>query len=139
MIHRRLSGLPCVVNVCEDDSDVRELETLAQPGHEGATLALEMYADRVRSSIGSLATTLGVIDALIFTAGVEENSARIQAAVCQGLECLDLKLEEGRNTIAKPDTNIAGPDSRASILVLVSKENSMIAREVTRVIMLSGD
>ena len=61
--------------------------------HERARLALEIYADRVRETVGALATTLGGIDALVFTAGVGENSASLRAAVCERLEFLGLRLD----------------------------------------------
>lgn len=125
----RRSGLLGVSGV---SSDFREVEAAAQQGNERALLALEIYADRARASIGALAVTLGGLDALIFTAGVGENNARLRSSVCAGLECLGLKLDEERNRTCAPDATVAGADSAGSILVIHTREELLIAREALR-------
>jgi len=117
-------------------SDVRQLESAAQAGHARAGLALEMFADRVRASIGALAVTLGGVDALIFTAGVGENSSGVRAAICEGLECLGLHLDHDRNSSVSPDADIASHDSASRMLVIESREDLMIARETARILKL---
>ena len=107
------SGLLGVSGV---SADVRQLEAAAQAGNDRARLALEMFADRVRATIGALAVTLGGVDALIFTAGVGENSANLRAAICNGLECLGLHLDHDRNSTASPDADIASQPSPSRIL-----------------------
>ncbi len=124
------SGLQGVSGV---SADVRQLEAAAQAGHERAGLALEMFADRVRASIGALAVTLGGVEALIFTAGVGENSVGVRAAICEGLECLGLHLDHDRNSSVRPDADIARHDSPSQILVIESREDLMIARETARI------
>lgn len=131
----RRSGL---VGVSGVSSDYREVEAAANAGNERARLALDIYADRVREAVGSLATTLGGLDALVFTAGVGENSASLRAAVCERLEFLGLRLDSDRNDAAEPDCDVAHPDSPGRILVIRTKENRMIAREVRRVVPSSG-
>lgn len=108
--------------------DFREVEAAAQNGHERARLALRMYADRVRSTIGSLAVQLPGMDALVFTAGVGENSAALRAAVCDGLEFLGVMLDARRNTSAQPDCDVAAADSPVRVLVIRTREDLMIAR-----------
>lgn len=120
------SGLLGVSGV---SSDVRAVETAARQGHERAKLALTIYADRVRSSIGASAATLGGVDALIFTAGVGENSVSLRAAVLEGLQCLGLNLDSARNEIAVPDCDLALADSPGRILLIRTQEQLMIARE----------
>ena len=120
------SGLLGVSGV---SADVRQLEAAAQAGNDRARLALEMFADRVRATIGALAVTLGGVDALIFTAGVGENSANLRAAICNGLECLGLHLDHDRNSTASPDADIASQPSPSRILVVESREDVLIARE----------
>lgn len=127
------SGLLGVSGVA---SDVRQLESAAQAGHARASLALEMFADRVRSSIGALAVTLGSVDALVFTAGVGENSSGVRAAICEGLECLGLRLDHDRNSSVRPDADIASQDSVSRILVIESREDLMVARETSRILRL---
>ena len=114
-------------------SDIRQLEAAAQTGNQRAGLALAMFCDRVRSQIGALAVTLGGVDALIFTAGIGENSATQRTTICDGLKCLGLDLDVHRNAMARPDCNIAADSSVGSILVIESQEDLMIARETAKV------
>jgi acetate kinase len=111
----------------------REVEQAAMEGNERARLALDIYADRVRSGIGALAVTLGAVDALIFTGGVGENSAGLRAAACEGLQCLGLHIDPDRNRLAYGDTNIAAANSRATIWIIHTREELMVAREAHRV------
>ncbi len=113
-------------------SDVRQLEVAARAGHERARLALDLFADRVRASIGALAVTLGGVDALVFTAGVGENSAGLRANICEGLECLGLNLDCDRNSSMSPDVDIAIEHSRSKIMLIASREDAMILNETMR-------
>ena len=71
--------------------DYRAVEAAAALGHTRARLALDIYALRVREAIGALATSLGGIDALVFTAGVGENGAPLRAAVCEPLAFMGVR------------------------------------------------
>jgi acetate kinase len=115
-------------------ADFREVEAAATRGHTRARLALDMYADRVRASIGALAVTLGGVDALVFSAGVGEHSASLRAAVCEGLECLGLHLDLAANARAVADAEVSAGGSRGRIFVLHTREELMIARETRRVL-----
>jgi acetate kinase len=127
----RASGLLGVSGV---SSDFRQVEAAAGQGNERARLALDIYARRVRAAVGALAVTLGGVDALVFTAGVGENSISLRAAACTGLECLGLRLDPQRNAACRPDGDIAAPASPARILVIHTREDLMIAREVRRLL-----
>lgn len=122
----RQSGL---LGVSGLSADFREVESAARQGNERAKLAFDICVDRVRASIGSLAVTLGSVDALIFTGGVGENSAGLRTAVCDGLQCLGIHLDRARNDACRADTNIAAAHSRSTIWVLHTREELMIARE----------
>lgn len=113
-------------------SDFRQVETAAQQGNERSQLALEIYAERVRAAIGSLAVTLGGVDALVFTAGVGEHSASLRSAACKGLECLGLHLDAERNGSNPVDADIATANSLGRILVIATREELLIARETIR-------
>ncbi|NUQ62536.1 MAG: acetate kinase [Pirellulales bacterium] len=113
-------------------SDFRRVEAAADDGHERAQLALGMYAYRVRAMVGALAVTLGGIDALVFTGGIGENSVRLRRDVCDGLECIGVRLDEERNRTAGPDEDIAAPGSPARVLLIHTREEYMIARETRR-------
>lgn len=125
------SGLLGVSGV---SSDFRQVEHAARQGNDRARLALDIYAGRVRAVVGALAVMLGGVDALVFTAGVGENSAGLRAAACGGLECLGLRLDAQRNADCRADADVAGADSAGRILVIHTREELMIAREVRRVV-----
>ena len=110
-------------------SDFRQLEAAAASGHERAKLALDMYAYRVRVMVGGLAATLGGVDALVFTAGIGENSTWLRSEVCRGLECLGIHLDAEKNRTLKADCDIASPESPGRVLVLHTREDYLIARQ----------
>jgi acetate kinase len=114
--------------------DMREVPAAASSGHEGARLAVEVYAHRARQAIGALAVTLGGVDALVFTAGVGENSAEVRAAICRGLECLGIELDMEANLGCRPDADVARRGARARILVLATREDLAMLSEVVRVL-----
>jgi acetate kinase len=125
------SGLKGVSGI---SSDYREVEKAATAGNERASLALEMYAGRVREAVGALAVTLGRVDALVFTAGVGEHSATLRAAVSSGLQCLGLRLDAHKNLACTADADVATDDSAGRILVIRTEEELTIAREVSKVL-----
>jgi acetate kinase len=127
----RASGLLGVSGI---SSDFRQVAAAAEGGHERARLALDIYARRIRAAVGALAVTLGGVDALVFTAGVGENAVALRAAVCDGLACLGLRLDLGRNAACRKDEDVAAPDSPGRILVIHTREDLMIAREVRRLL-----
>jgi acetate kinase len=106
----------------------------SRAGDERARLALDVYTHRVRQAIGALTVTLGGVDALVFTAGVGENSPEVRAASCRGLACLGLELDAEANTLCRPDADVARRGSSARILVIATREDLTMLREVTRVI-----
>jgi len=124
---QRESGLLGVSGV---SADMREVLAAAKGGHQPAHLALGIYCHRVRQAIGALAVTLGGVDALVFTAGVGENSSEIRRTVCQGLECLGLLLDSAANAAARPDCDIARPEAVPRILVIATREDVQMLHEV---------
>jgi acetate kinase len=104
---------------------VEELEGSEQPAAE---LALSVYAYRIASAVGALAVALGGIDALVFTAGVGENSAGVRARVCARLSFLGVELDEAANVSAEPDAEIAARDSTVRVVVLRTREDLVAAR-----------
>ena len=127
----RESGLLGVSGV---SSDFRAVETAAAEGHPRARLALDMYAEGVRNAVGALATTLDRLDALVFTAGIGENSAALRAQVCEGLRILGLRIDDGLNATARPDAEVTAEGSATRVLVVQAREDLMIAQETRRVL-----
>lgn len=127
----RESGLLGVSGI---SGDMRQVSAAAQAGQERARLALAVYTHRVRQAIGGLAVTMGGIDALVFTAGVGEHAAEIRESTCAGLECLGLELDRNANAGCHPDADIAKESSRGRILVIATREDATMLREVIQVL-----
>jgi acetate kinase len=127
----RESGLLGVSGI---SADMREVLATAKAGNEQARLALGIYAHRVRQAIGALTVTMGGIDALVFTAGVGENASEVRESICAGLECLGLTLDIEANRTRRPDSDVAQKDSRGRILIIATREDVTMLREVSRVL-----
>ena len=133
-LERVLNHESGLLGVSGISGDMRQVHEAARGGHAGARLALEVYAHRLRQTIGGLAATLGGLDALAFTAGVGEHDADMRADACRGLECLGLKLDDAANARCKPDADVTAPDSPGRILVIATREDLSIVRETVRVL-----
>ena len=107
--------------------DMREILAAIKRGHERAKLAFDIYVHRLQAGIGAMAAVLGGIDALVFTAGVGENSPELRAATCRTLEFLGLRLDGERNARPSLDTDIAASDSSVRVLVIKAQEDWAIA------------
>src|SRR5208282_672871 len=110
-------------------SDMRGILAGIQKGHERAKLAFDIYVHRLRAAIGGMAAVLGGIDALVFTAGVGENSPEVRAAACSALEFLGLRLDSKSNAQPTLDADISAADSRVRVLVIRAEEDWAIAAE----------
>lgn len=113
-------------------SDLRDVVTAAQNGHKQAELSLDMYATKIRQTIGAYATELGHLDALIFTAGVGENSSLIRSMIVENLGILGIKIAPDKN-----QTNalfIEANDSKVKVLVVPTNEELMIAKETYQLV-----
>jgi acetate kinase len=109
--------------------DVARLEASAA-GNERAELALRVYHHRISAAVAAMATSLGGLDALVFTAGVGENSLGVRQGVCERLGFLGIELDHEANRAARPDAEISTPASEVRVLVIHAREDIMIARAV---------
>ncbi len=115
--------------------DMRDILAKRAGGDRRAAVAVEVYAYRVKKYIGAFLAVLGRLDALVFTAGVGENSPEIRALSCRGLEELGIVVDEGRNDLAgKEAVDVASPSSRVRILVIPTNEELKIAQETKRIV-----
>jgi acetate kinase len=114
-------------------SDMRQILAASKSGQQRATLAFDMYVHRLRQGIGAMIAVLGGVDALVFTAGVGENSPDVRAAVCDNFAFLGLRLDPGRNAQSPSDNDvdvdISALDATVRALVIHAQEDWMIARE----------
>ena len=125
-ILNRNSGLKGISGV---SSDLRQIGDAIAQGNQRAQLALDIYIHRLRAGIGAMLASLGGLDALIFTAGVGENSALVRAAACEAFGFIGLKLDGDKNQHSSIDRDIAAVDSAVRILVIHTQEDWEIARE----------
>jgi len=109
--------------------DMREILDAMKQRNARAKLAFDIYIHRLKASIGGMCAVLGGIDALVFTAGVGENSADVRAAVCSNLGWLGIEIDATANAGLSLDGDAATPDSRVRILVIRAQEDWAIATE----------
>lgn len=113
--------------------DMREIEAAMDSGNERAKLAFDVFVHRLWREIGAMAASLGGLDALVFTAGIGENSARVREAACAQLAFLGIRLDKQKNARATPDADITAAGSPVRVLVIQTEEDWEIARECHRV------
>ena len=118
-------------------SDVRDLEQAAGNGDARASLALDIFAYRVRKYVGAYAAALGGLDGVAFTGGIGEHSGAMRRRICAGLEFLGLRLDDGRNQAAPGSeaAQISGAESPVSVWVIPTDEERQIAREVAALLL----
>ncbi len=123
LLYRR-SGLLGLSGI---SSDMRALEASSDPS---AAVAIAYFTARIRHEIGALAADLGGLDAIVFTGGIGENSARVRSEVCEPLHWLGVCLDRDRNVSGAAE--FGTKDSRVRLLVVRTDEEIMIARAVRR-------
>ncbi|RTQ46246.1 acetate kinase [Hymenobacter gummosus] len=111
-------------------SDMRDVGRAVAEGDTEATLALELYAYRIRKYLGAYAAVLGGLDAVVFTAGVGENDATVRRLACQGLAFLGVQVDEERNAVRSRELREISPAGAAvRVLVVPTNEELEIARQ----------
>lgn len=125
------SGLQGISGV---SSDMREVLEARAAGNPRAGLAFDIYVHRVRSGIGAMLASLGGLDALVFTAGVGENSPEVRDAVCAAFQFLGVAVDPAANREGASDRDIAAAAARVRVLVIAAQEEWQIARECRQVL-----
>jgi acetate kinase len=108
-------------------SDMRTLEASTDPA---AKAAIDLFIYRIGRELGSLAAALGGLDAVVFTAGIGENSARLRERVCLDAAWLGVELDRAANAAGEPRISTAA--SRVAAWVIPTDEELMIARHTRR-------
>jgi acetate kinase len=109
--------------------DMREIQAAIEKGNERAKLAFDIYVHRLQAGIGAMVAVLGGIDALIFTAGVGENSHQVRAAACENLKYAGIELDPKKNAQSPSDQDISAAASAARVLIIRAQEDWEIARD----------
>jgi acetate kinase len=116
-------------------ADMREVLAGAKEGNAEARLALDVYVQRVRAAVASMAAAMGGLDVLVFTAGVGENAPDVRRLVCEGLRFLGVEVDPSANAASSAnDRDISGAGSQVRTLVVAAREDLQIAREVRSVL-----
>ena len=125
------SGL---LGISGTSSDMRQVVARMKAGDERAKLAFEIFVHRLRKAIGAMIAVLDGLDALVFSAGIGENSTEVRAAACANLGFVGLKLDSRKNAQASLDQDISAPDSAVRVLVVRAQEDWAIAQACCRLI-----
>jgi acetate kinase len=134
MLDEVLNAKSGLLGISGVSGDMREVVAAMKQGNARAKLAFDMFVHRLRSGIGSMATTLGGMDALVFTAGIGENSPEVRAAACAKLGFLGLQIDPGKNLMPPMDSEISAAVSNVRVLVLAAQEDWAIAQECLRLV-----
>jgi acetate kinase len=113
-------------------SDMRDVLEKASQGNERAKLAIDVYIHRLALMIGSMTVSLGGMDALVFTAGIGENSLYIREQVCARLSFLGIHLSKHQINSAE-DRELSSSDSKVKVLLIHTQEAFEIARECCQI------
>ena len=116
-----------VLGVSGVSSDFRDLGEAGEKGNTRAALAVDMFNYGVKKYIGAYAAAMGGVDAIIFTAGVGENSADQRMAIASGLEFMGVKMDAEANNTRGKETVISAADSQVKVLLIPTNEELMIA------------
>lgn len=111
-------------------SDLRDIEAEAEKGNRECQLALEMNAYRIKKYIGAYAAAMNGLDAVVFTAGIGENSDVIRRMVCKNMDFIGLQLDEEKNAVrSKENRHINKEESKVKIYVIPTNEELEIAKQ----------
>ncbi|PLR68413.1 MULTISPECIES: acetate kinase [Bacillaceae] len=114
-------------------SDLRDITKAAEEGNERARTSLEVFASRIHKYIGSYAARMSGVDAIIFTAGIGENSIDIRERVLRGLEFMGVYWDPALNQVRGEEAFVSYPHSPVKVIIIPTNEEVMIARDVERI------
>ena len=120
-------------------SDARDVENAAMEGNKMAVLAENMYAQKIANYIAVYNNMLGGADAIVFTAGVGENSARMRKMVVDRIKSLGVKLDDTLNNVRGEYKKISAEDSSIPVYILPTNEELLIAQDTMKLKIEMGD
>ena len=124
-----------VAGVSGISSDMREIEAADKAGDEMATLALDMYEQRIIKYVGAYAAEMGGVDIIVFTGGVGENQTGVRENVCAPLAFMGVEIDKELNAKTRgTETVISTPSSKVKVVVVPTDEELMIARDTREIV-----
>jgi acetate kinase len=123
-----------VLGISGVSSDFRDLEAAAEKGNDRAALAVDVFNYRVRKMIGEYAAAMGGVDAVIFTAGVGENSPELREQFVKGLEFMGITIDPEKNKVRGEERIISKDGAPVKVLVIPTNEELMIALDTMEIV-----
>lgn len=123
-----------VLGISGVSSDFRDIEDAAKEGNHRAKLALDVFHYRVKQYIGAYAAAMNGVDAIVFTAGLGENSIGSREIICENMEFFGIKLDKEKNNVRGKAVEVSAEDSKVKIFVIPTNEELMIAKETVGLI-----
>ena len=114
-------------------SDKRDLREKANQGDERAIRTISVFTYGIKKYIGAYAAAMGGVDAIVFTAGIGENSIETRVEVCAGLEFLGVKIDPGKNKVRGKEAIISDDNSEVKVMVIPTNEELMIAKDTAEI------
>ena len=118
-----------VLGISGVSSDFRDIEEAAEHGNDRAETALDVFAYKVAKRIGAYAAAMNGVDAIVFTAGLGENSGTTRRAICDYLGFLGVHIDSYNNSLRGKALEISATDSRVRVFVIPTNEELVIARD----------
>ncbi len=125
-----------VYGISGNSSDFRDLEAAAANGCEKSKLALDMFAYSVKKYVGTYMAALGRVDAIVFTAGIGENTTMMRKDILAGMSDFGIEVDDSKNekAIRGAQMDISVDSSKVRILVIPTNEELMIAKETLELV-----
>lgn len=124
-----------MAGVSEISSDMREIEAAVNAGNERATMALEMYEQRIIKYVGAYAAEMGGVDIIVFTGGVGENQHGVRENVCKPLGFMGVEIDNELNArVRGEEVVLSTPQSKVKVLIIPTDEELMIARDTEAIV-----
>ncbi len=117
------------LGVSGKSSDSRDIESLKEKGDKRASLTLDMYFHRIKSYIGSYIAIMNGVDAIVFTAGIGENSVETRLGICRNMENLGIIIDEKKNNVRGKIAEISSDKSKVKLYLIPTNEELVIARD----------
>lgn len=123
-----------VLGISGISSDFRDLDKAAAEGSARARLALDKFIYEVKKDIGAYAAAMDGVDAIVFTAGVGENSIDLREKLVEGLDYMGIRIDPEKNKTRGKEADISAEDSKVKIFVIPTNEELMIATDTARLV-----
>ena len=125
------SGLKGICGI----NDMREVMEKRNNGDQQAAIAIDVYCYRIKKYIGAYYAAMGRLDAIVFTAGIGENSPEIRELCCMGLNNLGIIIDSNKNNSQEPGIReVSSSESKVKVLIVPTNEELKIAQETKRII-----